>query len=238
MSWRLATSLDVLRKQVDRKWPKRNKSSDGTIGDAAHASRASDHNPWVQDGAYGVVTAIDFTHDPKNGPDAGKLAESLRQSRDPRIKYLISNRRICSSTAVGGVPAWTWRPYSGSNPHDKHCHLSVKSEKKHYDSVSPWLAVAPADAAKLPKAEKPKPAPAPQSEPAAVPPPPDVEPIPEKPPRAWYRKPLNWLKGLGIGGLGIGGVTLDASTILAVCVLVVVLGVCFLIYWKFIRGKK
>ncbi len=138
MSWRLAKSLDVLRSQINTRWPARKKDSDGTIGDAAHASRSSDHNPWVRDGAVGVVTAIDITHDPSTGPDAGVLAETLRQSRDPRIKYIISQKRICASYAVHGEEAWTWRPYFGKNPHDKHCHISVKPEKEFYDAVEPF----------------------------------------------------------------------------------------------------
>lgn len=149
MAWRLAKSIDVLRKEINAAYPKRRKSSDGTIGDDEHASRSSDHNPWVKDGRTGVVTAIDFTHDPDNGVDAGEIAELLRASKDTRIKYIISNKRICNSAKTGGAAAWSWRPYSGSNPHTKHMHLSVKSDKKQYDSIQPWkleLATKPTDA--------------------------------------------------------------------------------------------
>ena len=137
-SWRVAKSLLALRRQVDAKAPRRSKASDGTIGDAAHATRSSDHNPWVRDGAMGVVTAMDITHDPANGCDAGALAESIRASRDARVKYIIWNRRIASSSVIGGVAAWTWRPYSGSNPHSKHVHISVQPEKAAFDSEAAW----------------------------------------------------------------------------------------------------
>lgn len=138
MAWRLAKSLDVLRSQINAAYPNRRKSSDGTIGDEKHASRSSDHNPWVKDGKTGVVTAIDFTHDPEQGVDAGALAETLRQSHDSRIKYIISNGRIANSAKTGGTPAWAWRPYTGKNPHDKHMHLSVKSAKGNYDDTRTW----------------------------------------------------------------------------------------------------
>lgn len=139
MTWRIAKSLEKLRSQINAQYPKRSKSSDGTIGDAAHASRSSDHNPWVKDGKTGIVTGMDITNDPKNGPVSNDLAETLRASRDPRIKYIISNAQICSGDA--GPSPWKWRPYSGTNAHRKHVHLSVKPEKASYDSVKPWTII-------------------------------------------------------------------------------------------------
>lgn len=118
--WRLAKSLDALLSRINTLAPKRSRKSDGTIGDAAHQKAGtSDHLP----NSAGVVTAADITHDPANGCDAGILAESLRLSKDRRIKYVIFNKRIFSST----VSPWEWRPYSGSNAHEKHVHVSVKS---------------------------------------------------------------------------------------------------------------
>jgi hypothetical protein len=137
--WRVAESLRQLKRQVDAKAPGRNRLSDGTIGDAAHASRNSDHNPWVLEGGEGVVTAMDITHDPSGGCDARALAESIRASRDSRVKYIIWNRRIVSSSTIRGALAWEWRSYSGSNPHDKHVHISVKADKASYDSNADWL---------------------------------------------------------------------------------------------------
>lgn len=136
MSWRVAKSLLILREQVNAEWPNRRKENDGTIGDAAHASRSSDHNPWVKDGAIGVVTAEDITHDPASGCDSYKLAQALLDSRDDRIKYIISNHRIASGNE--GPSPWAWRRYTGANPHDHHCHISVKSDKSHYDNERLW----------------------------------------------------------------------------------------------------
>lgn len=153
MTWRLAKSLDTLRAQINAQYPGRNKSSDGTIGDAAHASRGSDHNPWVRDGATGIVTACDITHDPANGVDAGVLANLLVASRDPRIKYIIWNRQIVSSE----TSPWQWRKYTGSNPHNKHVHVSVKPSKALYDDVRPW-PMAGGVAPVTPSAPAPQPA--------------------------------------------------------------------------------
>jgi peptidoglycan hydrolase-like protein with peptidoglycan-binding domain len=119
MAWRLARSLEKLRAQVNGKWPNRSKSSDGSIGDEGHSARTSDHNP---DDA-GVVRAIDITHDPRGGFDSYAFADMLLKEQDPRLKYVISNRRIGSGPA--GPQPGAWRKYTGTNPHDHHCHISV-----------------------------------------------------------------------------------------------------------------
>lgn len=135
---RAALSILALRAQVNALAPARSKASDGILGDDNHAKRSSDHNPWVKDGSTGVVTAIDITHDPARGCDALLLAQSLVDSRDPRIKYIIHDRRIASSIPTQGLPAWTWRPYGGSNPHRAHVHLSVQPVKALYDDTRAW----------------------------------------------------------------------------------------------------
>jgi Putative peptidoglycan binding domain len=129
-SFRIARSLETLRQQIDQLAPNRNKDSDGWIGDAAHRARKSEHNPDPN----GVVRALDITNDPAHGVNSQDLAEQLRQSKDPRILYLISNRRIAAS----GVDPWIWRPYSGSNPHDHHMHISVVEDPARYDATNPW----------------------------------------------------------------------------------------------------
>lgn len=150
MTWRVAKSLLQLRKQIDAKFPSRSKAGDGTIGDAAHASRGSDHNPWVQDAGQGIVTAMDITHDPGDGLDSEHLAEALRQNRDPRLKYIISNRKIASFDKND----WAWRPYGGKNAHNHHVHFSVKEQKNHYDSEAEWNLANLVPASKAPE-EKP-----------------------------------------------------------------------------------
>jgi hypothetical protein len=130
MSIRVAESLLKFRSQIDAMAPGRDKSNDGTIGDTSHQARKSDHNP----NSDGVVTAIDITNDPAHGVNAGELAELLRLSKDSRIKYVISNRRIFSSQ----VEPWQWRPYNGANAHTHHVHLSVVGDKAHYDNTQPW----------------------------------------------------------------------------------------------------
>jgi hypothetical protein len=99
MAYRIAKSLGKLRSQANSRWPTRNKASDGWIGDPAHFARgaASDHNPHVRDGSTGVVTALDLTHDPNSGCDAGVLADVIRALN-------ISSGTGGSSPAMQGRP--------------------------------------------------------------------------------------------------------------------------------------
>lgn len=137
-AWRAMSSLLVLRDQVDAIAPSRSRASDGLVGDSAHQGTNSDHNPhYVAGVGDNIVTALDLTHDPAHGFDSYKFAETLRQARDRRIKYAISNRRIFSSYASGNRAAWTWGPYTGSDPHTNHCHTSVLDEPIS-DTSTPW----------------------------------------------------------------------------------------------------
>jgi hypothetical protein len=138
-TWRPARSITTLLAEVNATAPNRSKLSDGIIGDPAHSSRVSDHNP----NPAGVVRAVDITDDDEHGVDASALAEEIRQlgirGGHPALgpgAYVISNGRIASATQDG--QPWDWEPYPGSNPHDKHCHVSVATAAAGYDSTTPW----------------------------------------------------------------------------------------------------
>lgn len=134
-----ARSLEVLLDEINKAAPNRNKASDGGIGDAAHATRDSDHNPWVKDAnGVGVVRARDFTHHPAGGLDCNELASFLaaKLGVHPALgsgAYVIWNGRIISTNRKSEG----WRPYYGSNPHNKHLHLSVETGTG-YDSRTPF----------------------------------------------------------------------------------------------------
>jgi len=168
MAWRAAKSLLKLKAQIDALAPNRSRATDGLIGDEAHSARKSDHNP----NAAGVVCAMDITHDPAGGVDCNELAAALVGSRDPRIKYVIWDRRISNPD----VQAWAWRRYDGTNPHTVHLHISVKAALA--DGDSPWLLTAMA----RPPAPVPRPEPSMTDPPFAMPP--DFEaPVPKPEPK-------------------------------------------------------
>lgn len=144
MSWpnnpRPAKSLVTLRDQINSLSPNRDKSSDGMLASSPHhvENPNSDHEAHITDGQIRVVTALDITNDIAHGINSEEIAEALRAAQDTRLKYVISNKKIFASYSTGGKPAWSWRPYTGVNPHNHHVHVSVLGDKFHYDSVAPW----------------------------------------------------------------------------------------------------
>lgn len=130
----------MLRAEINAVAPGRSTASDGSIGDAAHASSPSDHNPNAQN----VVCARDFTHDPGSGADMHRLSRTIVATAAPALKYVIWDRQIWSRSRS----AEGWRRYSGSNPHTRHMHVSVGrgpdgQSSGPYDDTTPW-GVAPA----------------------------------------------------------------------------------------------
>lgn len=131
---RLAASLVQLRKQINDRYPARDKTSDGWIGDKKHATRKSDHNPWVKADGDGVVTAIDVDEDLAPGLDAMGTVVRLCASRDPRVKYIIYEGKI----TVQGSQLQQWKKYTGVNAHKHHVHVSVFPDRRLFDDASDW----------------------------------------------------------------------------------------------------
>ena len=140
-SYFLAPSLVKLRAEIDKRWPKRSKKSDGWIGDASHSARKSDHNPaWSASGkSRGIVRAIDVT---SSGIDANDVIRELMQ--DPRTYYIIHKGRIRSRTYD-----FANRRYTGSNPHNSHIHVSVLSTERAGFGTQAWGIVKAAVAKPL-----------------------------------------------------------------------------------------
>lgn len=130
-SWFVAPALKTLFAEINSVWPNRDKSTDGTIGDAAHSSRDSEHNPnddpkdSVPDGA---VTAADID---KDGINVKKLLNKL--IGDDRVWYVIHDGTIWSRTH-----GWIARRYTGTNPHEGHIHVSLVQSKAAVNSTKAW----------------------------------------------------------------------------------------------------
>lgn len=133
-----APACTAALKEATAKWPTRRRNSDGICASPKHtkANPNSDHEPHVVHQKVAYATAFDLSDDKANGCDADALVEYLRLKRDPRIKYVIAERRMYSSYPTSRYPAWTWRPYTGSNPHSSHVHVSIHPQA--IFDVSEW----------------------------------------------------------------------------------------------------
>ena len=100
------------------------KASDGLLPSNAHLKQSpvSDHNTGL---------AVDLTHDPKNGIDCADIFEKIKE--DKRVKYLIFKGKIWSKEKAKQGN----RQYTGSNPHNKHLHISIESSLS--TDTSPWF---------------------------------------------------------------------------------------------------
>ncbi|HEU4542985.1 MAG TPA: GH25 family lysozyme [Jiangellaceae bacterium] len=139
MVWYLNRALSTMRSEVNTRWSQRDKGSDGTIGDAAHASRSSDHNPDPD----GSVDAWDMDVDLRSGNDAAAIEFiKARFQAHPASLYWIHADVICRR-----ADNWLRRSYpayleskgvdpSGRNTHTKHVHWN--SREAYEDSSAPW----------------------------------------------------------------------------------------------------
>lgn len=108
----LAPSLVRLRDALNARWPNRDRTTDGWIGDAAHQAQVSDHNP---DSRSGVVRALDID---KDGIHIPSVLASLMIH--PATNYVIHAKRIYRRG-----DRFKPRDYTGSNPHFSHIHESI-----------------------------------------------------------------------------------------------------------------
>ena len=134
MSWWPCAAGVQLLAQINQRFPNRDKSSDGAIGDVAHSGRTSDHNPAPsfagEHGSRldpstppGCVRARDIDED-FTGPDdplANRLLAEMIASNDPRFRYFIFEGLIYSRT---GSAYFRQLPYNGPNAHEHHIHIS------------------------------------------------------------------------------------------------------------------
>ena len=129
MAWYLCAAGTTLRRQIDQRWPGRDKAYDGSVGDTSHQAAVSDHNPDYSSNPPGVVRAIDVDEDlAKGDPDAmfrlvNQLREYCEAGKDhQRVAYIIYEGKITSGTYASSY--WKWRTYTGSNSHSIHAHIS------------------------------------------------------------------------------------------------------------------
>lgn len=121
-AWKPVAGITVLRDQVNKRFPRRDKRSDGIVGDSAHASRPSDHNP----DSRGYVHALDLDEDFGGKGDnmrfANELIEYARSGSNgaERLKYVVYEDKVASGTHANEF--WVWR--GSGYGHTHHIHVS------------------------------------------------------------------------------------------------------------------
>lgn len=126
MGPRLVAGGVTLRNQINRRWPKRDKRSDGWIGDKAHQARKSDHNPDSRGWVHAIDIDADLLGPGKGRAAAQRLANQLvlyaasGQPGAERIKYVVYNDQVASGTYPDS--RWTWR--GKGYGHFDHIHVS------------------------------------------------------------------------------------------------------------------
>ncbi len=143
--WILVPCLVQLRSEFNAIAPRRDRASDGTVGDAAHAGTVSDHNPDetgrvpVRDAdRLNEVHALDIDKDLRTpGLDMEKVVQFLlarcRAGTERRLRYIIWNRRIWEASN-----GWRQRTYTGANAHDQHAHFSASYDTAREASKASW----------------------------------------------------------------------------------------------------
>lgn len=134
MAWKAGAGVLALRDQVNKRFPKRDKASDGIKASSSHTVRNpnSDHEP----NKNGYVLALDIDEDFGAKGDNMRLANQLRElakaGKDGgRIKYVIYEDKIASGTSNN----WAWR--GSGYGHTKHIHVSFTSKAEKDGSPFP-----------------------------------------------------------------------------------------------------
>jgi len=133
MAWVLTKGLTTVRSEFNAVFPGRDKASDGSVGDLAHQTGSSGHNPdrtgkaEYKDGdALDEVRAIDVDRDLVKGSTIDwmelvvqYLVKKARAGGYIPFRYIIYKGRIWARS-----DGWKTRTYTGANKHDKHAHFS------------------------------------------------------------------------------------------------------------------
>jgi hypothetical protein len=132
VAWFLNPALTNFRNTVNAAFPKRDKTSDGTVGDERHQAGISDHNP----DADSSVDAWDMDVE-VNGPgkvyaaDVERLKVLTFQPHES-AQYWIHDGQIATRES-----GWKRKTYFGVNRHDKHVHFNTRSAFE--NSTAPWI---------------------------------------------------------------------------------------------------
>lgn len=126
---RLCAAGTTIRAQLDKRFPKRDRRSDGWIGDQAHSQRFSYHNP----DAAGIVWALDV--DENFGMGTWRNGKAARRFADQLVDYIRSGlpgservlHVVYEDQVVSGTYRNSWWRWRGSGyGHTFHIHITFR----------------------------------------------------------------------------------------------------------------
>lgn len=147
-SYVVVPNLNELLEQLNKRFPKRDKASDGALGNTSHAARASSHNPdktghpEYRDGdSSNEVRARDFDKDLKSAD--GVVMEQvvqhiIKHARNGDfwwVRYVIYNERMWHKR-----DGYKTHKYTGANQHKTHMHVNSDfTQKADKVTKTKWL---------------------------------------------------------------------------------------------------
>lgn len=142
MIWYKVKWIDPLFSAFNQVWPNRNHAQDGTIGDAAHMTGTSGHNPDDTPGVKAERQDADNIPEVRaadvdsRGVDMERAVQAVLHNEPllGRLIYIIFNRRIWSKSN-----GWKQETYTGSDPHDTHAHFS--GDPASDEDGRPWQSI-------------------------------------------------------------------------------------------------
>lgn len=144
-NWELVPCLGQLGSELNQIAPNRDRTTDGTIGNAAHQLSVSDHNddevgrvPIRDADNKHEVHAIDLDADLREPNLTMEMVVQhviarCRSGEEKRLRYVIYNKRIWEASN-----GWKQRSYTGDSPHTAHAHFSASYETKLEASIASW----------------------------------------------------------------------------------------------------
>jgi hypothetical protein len=145
MAWFKAAWIDPFFSALDTIAPNRDRRTDGTIGDLAHSTGTSGHNPDDTAGVKAERTDAD-TRPEVRAADAGivlRTAITMQQVVDAILAYPPDRNRLIYIIFDGYVysagSGWARRKYTGADPHRTHVHLSGHPDAD--NDGRPWQSI-------------------------------------------------------------------------------------------------